>query len=57
VHPADFALIAISHDRLRRTPDGWRIAHRTIRPLGVGGLAAGEMPASIRGFGGVPTQS
>jgi SnoaL-like domain len=56
VRPADFALIAIYHDRLRRTTDGWRIAHRTIRPLGVGGLATGAMPASIRGFGGVPTQ-
>jgi SnoaL-like domain len=56
VRSADFALIAIYYDRLRRTAEGWRIAHRTIRPLGVGGLATGEMPASIRGFGGVPTQ-
>jgi hypothetical protein len=56
VRPADFALIAIYNDRLRRTADGWRIAHRTIHPLGVGGLATGAMPASIRGFGGVPTQ-
>jgi hypothetical protein len=56
VRPADFALIAIYSDRLRRTADGWRIAHRTIRPLGVGGLATGAMPPSIRGFGGVPTQ-
>ncbi len=54
VRPADFALIAIYEDKLRRTAEGWRIAHRTIRPLGVGGLATGEMPASIRGFGGVP---
>jgi hypothetical protein len=56
VRPADFGLIAIYNDRLRRTADGWRIAHRTIRPLGVGGLASGELPASIRGFGGVPTR-
>jgi hypothetical protein len=55
VRPADFGLIAIYNDRLRRTADGWRIAHRTMRPLGVGGLASGTMPASIRGFGGVPT--
>ena len=54
VRPADFALIAIYEDKLRRTAEGWRIAHRTIRPLGVGGLATGEMPPSIRGFGGVP---
>ena len=56
VRPADFALIAIYEDRLRRTAEGWRIAHRTIRPLGVGGLATGEMPSAIKGFGGVPSQ-
>jgi hypothetical protein len=55
VRAADFGLIAIYNDRLCRTPDGWRIAHRTMQPLGVGGLASGTMPPSIRGFGGVPT--
>ena len=53
VRPADFALIAVYEDALRRTPEGWRISHRTIRPLGIGGLATGTMPESIRGFGGV----
>jgi hypothetical protein len=53
VRAADFALIAVYEDALRRTPEGWRISHRTIRPLGVGGLATGAMPASICGFGGV----
>ena len=53
VRPAYFALVAVYEDKLRRTPEGWRISHRRIRPLGVGGLAAGIMPTSIRGFGGV----
>ena len=53
VRAADFALIAVYEDELRRTPDGWRISHRRIRPLGIGGLATGTMPASIRGFGGI----
>jgi hypothetical protein len=53
VRPADFALIAVYEDALMRTSAGWRISHRRIRPLGVGGLAAGTMPDSIRGFGGV----
>jgi hypothetical protein len=53
VRPADFALIAVYEDALRRTPEGWRISHRKIRPLGIGGLATGTMPESVRGFGGV----
>jgi hypothetical protein len=35
------------HDRLRRTPDGWRIAERRSWPHGPSGLAFGRPPEAL----------
>jgi ketosteroid isomerase-like protein len=52
VRPADFVLLGSYDDELVRTPDGWRIARRTVGALGPAGLAQGELPEVFRGFGG-----
>jgi SnoaL-like domain len=43
----DFVMIGSYDDELRRTPDGWRIARRTVHMLGTGGLALGTFPAAL----------
>jgi hypothetical protein len=53
VRPADFGVVAVYDDTWSRTTDGWRIAHRKLRPLGGGGVAVGELPERFRGFAGV----
>jgi SnoaL-like domain len=53
VRPADFGLVAVYEDTWTRTTDGWRIAHRKLRPLGGGGVAVGALPERFRGFAGV----
>lgn len=52
VRAADFVLLASYDDQLVHTPQGWRIAGRTIGVLGPAGLGAGELPAIFAGFGG-----
>jgi ketosteroid isomerase-like protein len=51
--PADFVLVAVYNDDFRREPEGWRIAHRRLEPLGPGGVGSGVLPEAFRGFGGV----
>jgi len=42
--PVDFLAIGAYHDHLRRTPDGWRITRRTMRPVGYSVNAIGTLP-------------
>jgi ketosteroid isomerase-like protein len=51
--PADFVVVAVYNDDFRREPEGWRIAHRRLEPLGPGGVGSGVLPEAFRGFGGV----
>jgi len=63
LRPADYVLVGVYHDTLARTPDGWRISSRLLRPLGTGALglgtphpvyfaAYGEAPAGTAGAAG-----
>ncbi|MGC4250205.1 MAG: nuclear transport factor 2 family protein [Sphingobium sp.] len=44
---SDFVTIGVYLDKLRRDPQGWRIAHRRFRRLGPSALAIGAMPDFI----------
>jgi hypothetical protein len=41
VRPADYVFVGVYHDTFARTPDGWRISARLMRPLGTGALGLG----------------
>jgi hypothetical protein len=41
VRPADYVFVGVYHDQFARTPDGWRIRSRLMRPLGTGALGLG----------------
>jgi hypothetical protein len=49
---ADFVLLGTYDDRLRLTPEGWRIETRRVGALGPAGLASGLLPSVFAGFGG-----
>lgn len=42
VRPADYVFVGVYHDTFRRTPDGWRLSGRVMRPLGTGALGLGK---------------
>ena len=41
LRPADYVLVGVYHDELTRTPAGWRVSSRVLRPLGTGALGLG----------------
>lgn len=45
--PADITGISAFADEFRRTDAGWRIARRTVRGLGPGGVAIGRPPEAL----------
>jgi hypothetical protein len=53
IRPADFAITAIYDDELRRYPDGWKIVHRKLQPLGPGAVGYGVLPPVYYGTAGV----
>lgn len=53
LRPADFVLMARYVEVVERRPAGWRIAKRTMHPLGAGSFALGELPEWVRGYGGI----
>jgi ketosteroid isomerase-like protein len=53
LRPADFVLMARYIEVVERRPAGWRIAKRTMQPLGPGSFALGELPEWVRGYGGI----
>jgi hypothetical protein len=48
MRPADFVFTGMYEDRHRRTADGWRIAWRRFRRLGVSSVGVGTVPAWMR---------
>lgn len=53
LRPADFVLMARYVEVVERRPAGWRIAKRTMYPLGAGSFALGQLPDWVRGYGGI----
>ena len=48
MRPADFVFTGMYEDRHRRTPDGWRVAWRRFRRLGVSSVGVGAVPDWMR---------
>jgi hypothetical protein len=48
MRPADFVFTGMYEDRHIRTPEGWRIAWRRFRRLGVSSVGVGEVPDWMR---------
>lgn len=48
MRPADFVFTGMYEDRHRRTADGWRIAWRRFRRLGVSSVGVGTVPDWMR---------
>ena len=56
IRPADFAITAIYDDVLRRYPEGWKIVHRKLQPLGPGAVGYGILPSVYYGTAGVQVE-
>lgn len=41
---ADFVVVGAYDDELERRPEGWRIVHRTFRPVGHSVVGVGQLP-------------